>query len=56
MSGEKELELTTGEGLPNPDLSKVEEPSPGELGELEEHMPDTKHEVSIDISDDPVRM
>jgi len=56
MSGEKELELTTGESLPNPDLDQVEEPSPGELEELEEQMPDTEREVLIEITDDPVRM
>ena len=56
MSGEKELELTTDEGLPNPDLGKVEEPSLGELEELEEQMPDTEREVLIEITDDPVRM
>ena len=56
MSGEEEHKLETGEGLPNPDLGEVEEPSPGELEELEEQMPDTKHEVSIEITDDPVRM
>ena len=37
-------------------LTEVDEPSPNELEEIEEEKADTKHEVVLEATDDPVRM